>query len=471
MALISFSGLASGIDSAALIDALIDRQRQARIVPFENQITTFQETNSALEDLSSLLTNLKDAAEKFRVVNGGALSKSASSSDETRVSASASNSAKTGSYSLNVLQLASNATFSFNDRFASTDSALNSSINDGAPAGDRTVSFTLGNGASADAVDIELTSSTTASDFVNDFNSQTDKATASLVNVGTESSPSYAIVITSNSEGTDDGSITLDSVGSEVLTAGSGAFGSYELDQAEDLLFTVDGISGTFTRSGNTVNDVIDGLTFTAEGIGSAKISITADSSNTEAKVQEFVDAYNEIVEFIKENDLVTQEQNGEDITNIFGALSGTSLDENVLSSIRSAFSSSSLSGELVNTLADLGVTTERDGTLSFDSDTFQQALSDDSNAVGTILGNLGETLGGVSGTIAQFTRYNGLFDQAISSNSTQVTSLQDQIGELEKGLSEQRSALESRFARLEAQIGQLQNTQSSLASILSGIG
>lgn len=467
MALIQFPGLASGIDTGALIDALIEQQRAARIVPYENQITSLQETNSAFEELSTLLDNLKGTVEGFRAVNGGALSRSASSSDETVLSASASNAANTGVYDITVSQLASNATFSFDDRFTDGSDAINSSINDGAAEADRTVSYTIGSGASSESVDIVMTSDMTASDFVQEFNSQSSQATASLVNVGTESSPSYAIVINSNYEGTEQGSITLDSVGTEIQTAGSGAFTGNQLDQANNLQFNISGISGTIERSSNTVSDVIPGLSFTANDTGSLTLTISTDQSETEANVQAFVDAYNELYAFIGENDATLQDESGGEVTNIIGPLGSTSLDESIITSLRSAFSSAGISGGTVNVLSDLGITTQRDGTLAFDTDKFADALNDDSVSVGTILQNLGEELGGVDGTIAQYTRFNGLIDQAVQSNDNQVDSLNNRIADLEANLTKQEQSLTARFASLEAQISRLQNQQNSLLSLL----
>ncbi len=470
MALISFSGIASGIDSASLIEALLDQQRQARITPLETAVTELQETNSSLEELSTLLDNLKSSVDIFRVINGGGVAKTGLSSDESILSAAASNSAQTGTYDITVNQLAKNATFSFDDRFSSGDTAINSSINDGAADADRTVSFTVGTGGDAENIDIVLTSTTSANDFVQQFNAQSDKATASLINVGTTASPSYAIMINSDSEGTEDGTITLNSVGTEVQTAGAGAgaFTSNQLNQATDLEFTLDGVAGTITRSSNTVSDVVSGVTFTASDVGSATISVGVDSETTRGSLEEFVEAYNEIVAFIAENDTVTRDESGAEVTNIFGPLAGTSLDENIISALRSAFSESSSSGNLaVNTLADLGITTDRDGSLLFDGDVFTEAIGDDPAGTESLLARLGENLGAVDGTIAQFTRFNGLIDQSVFSNTEQISAKQTRISDVEDSLARQEQALTAQFARLEAQIGQLQSQQNALLSLL----
>lgn len=466
--LINFSGIASGIDSSALIDAILGQQRKAQIDPLETQIQELSDTNSALDELSELLSNLNTAVGKFRTINGGVLAKTASSSNETVLSASASNAAQTGTYSVTVGQLARAATYSFADRFAASSTAINSSINNGAVAADRTVTVTSGTGSEQESINIELTNSTTAAEFVTQFNAQSSKAEASLVNVGTSSSPSYALVINTLNTGEDKGTISVN-VGSEIQSAGSGAFitASSTLVQAENAEFTVTGIDGTISRGTNTVTDVLSGISLSLLSTGASTVSVSSDKDTTAQSIQDFVDAYNEVFSFIKENDSVTQEQDGGELKNIFGKLSNSAVDDNLLSQLRSALSSSGTSGRTVNILADLGITTQRDGSLAFDEDKFSEAFAEDPQGVEIITQNLGETLGAVNGTIAQFTRFNGLFDATQNSNTTVINNLNNRIATLEAGLGKQQESLTGQFARLEALIGRLNQQQSALSSIL----
>lgn len=461
---VTFTGLASGIDSSSIISSILKQRRAAQIEPIEKKITELTETNSSLAKLQELLSTLKSSVDGFREVNGTVLSKSAVSSSESRVVATASNSASNGSYTVNVLSLAKNGSTSFNDRFSSTSEVVNSSINNSASAVDRTVSVQIGTGAEQESVAIELTNTSTASDFVSQFNATSQKAQASLVNVGTTSAPSYAIVINSNSSGTEKGEIAV-SVGTEISSAGGGAFVSATLSQATDSTFTVDGVSGVFTRGSNSVSDVIGGLTLSFQSTGAAAITVSDDGASTSSSVQNFVDAYNNIIKYIDENDLVSLDETGQQP--IFGTLAGTSIDENLLSALRSAFSGAATSGNIVNTLADLGITTERDGTLKFDSSKFETAIASDPEAVRSITKNLGETLAGVSGTIAQFTRFNGLIDIAEQGNQVQIDASNARIIDLEKFLSQQEQQLTAQYSRLESVIGKMNSQQSALSGLL----
>ena len=469
MALIQFSGLASGIDSASLITSLLDQERAALVDPYQAKVTEYEDQNSAIEELATLLEKLKATADKFRLLSGGPLCRSATSSNETVASAVAGGAATNGNYALNVTQLASNGMLSFNDRYSSGSDAIYAGMNDGAAAADRTVTVTTGSGSAAEEVSVELTSSTTLSEFVQQYNSQATKSQASIVNMGTTSSPSYAVVISSENSGTSEGQLAV-SVGSAVQDGGAGAFNSNTLSQAKNAIFSLDGLTGTIERSSNTIGDVIAGVTFQLQATGSTNISVGLDTESTATAVQDFVDAYNDVVDYLKENNAITREENDDEATNTYAPLAKTSVDDNMLTALRTALGSAGISGGLVNILADLGITTERDGTLSFDSDTFAEALNKDPSSAGQILENLGNQLAATDGTIAQFTRFNGLFDNAISLNNSQITSLQKQISEAEDKLSQKEESLTARYARLEQTIGKLQSQQSSLSAILGSI-
>lgn len=454
MALINFSGIASGIDSNSLIDAMIDAQREVRITPNENKVTQLEETNSSMAELKTKVLALKDAAYKFTTLSGGGLSKQATSSDESTVTAAASNSATDGTYTATVTTLAKNATGSFNYDFASSSSAVS--------AAGGTVTVTIGSGTSAESFDITVNAgTTTAADFVNQFNSKTTKAVASLVKIATDQ---YRIVISTNQQGTAEGSLSISSTAAD--------FDATTIDDADDAVFSISGIGTSITRSTNTIADVIPGLTFNLQNTGTATISVGTDVASTTTTVQDFVDAYNDVVAFMAKNNGITRDDSGSEVKNIWGALAQTRVDDNMLTALRSAISGSTYSsGTQIRIFADLGITTERDGTLKFDGDTFASALAKEPNSVNSVLQNFGDTIATTAGTIAQFTRFGGLFDITTNANQSTIDNLKKRIAEAEASLAQQRENLVARFARLESLMGNLQSQQSALTSALAGLG
>lgn len=470
MSVINFSGLASGIDSSALIKAQSDASRKQRVDPLETKVTELEETNAKLEELRSKLSDFQSKAKTFTTLSGGGLAKTASSSNENSLSATPSNAAANGIYSVTVSQKAKNAVLSFNDRFTSASAPIKPTMNDGAAAVDRTVTFTIGSGATATTVSLEMTSTTTPMELVNNFNTSTTKATAALVNVGTAASPSYAFVVTSGKEGITDGQLAV-SVGSEV-TGGTPALATNTLDAATNATLTVSGIAGTITRPSNTITDLIPGVTLELQGTGTSTLTVKEDVSTTTTKVQEFVDAYNEIVKLIKENNTVERQEEGADVKNVFGPLASTRTDDNALQSIKTALSGAiNPDGGEIRIFADLGVTSERDGTLKFDTKTFESAMAKEPSSVDKILKTFADTAANTGGTIDTLIRFNGLLDLSINSNKSQIEGHNARIADAEVFIAKQEETMRLRFARLESTVSKLQGQQSQLSSALAGLG
>ena len=470
MALINFAGLASGIDTNALIDAMSKASRAARVDPLTKEVNELTETDTVLEELKAKFTDLKESIYLFSTISGGGLSKTAVSTNEAYAGAVASNAAMNGTYALTVTQLARNGTYTYGNSFTSATDVVASS---GAGHTTGVVTVEVGQGTDLKTISVNVTAdSTTVTDFVNLFNeasgTQGNPATASLINVGTTASPDYRVMISSTNSGVPKGNLNFTSNCGYLNTALPGGV----MNQALNATFTLNGVSG-ITRETNSVSDIITGVTFNLTGTGATTISVSDDPKTTETKIQDWVDKYNEIVEFIAENNQITRDESGTEITNIFGPLANTSSDNTALSIFREQLASiqSKISGTGVNIFADLGITTQRDGTLKFDTTVFETAMSSSSAATNSILQQFADTVSTTGGTIDQFTRFNGSFDITINSNKTMIDNLTKQITDAERTIAEQEDALRARFARLESAMSKMQQQQQSLTSALAGLG
>lgn len=470
MPLINFSGLASGIDSESLIAATSDAARSANVKPKQDKIEELSNTNAAMDELRTLLQDYDSLADGFRTLNGGALSKLATSTDETVATASAQNNAKNTSFTLTTYQLASTGSFSFNDNnITSTTAAIAPSI---VSTGNDTISITVGQGTEAQTVQLTVTATTTLDDLVSAFNTASTKAVASAVNVGTSTSPVYKFMVNTLYEGTLKGDLTI-AVGTDITAAGR--FTAQTLSDATDAKFSVSGISGTITRYSNKVSDVFEGITMEiSKASSSTTITVGDDIPGTTSRFQELIDKVNEIVAFIHENNLIQKESDSEDALNIFAPLASISIDDNALSSLKGIFSSTKYTnGTQIKIFADLGVKTKQDGTLEFDSDTFGEAISKEANSVAGILQAAAESWGALTasnGVIDPFTRFNGMFDISISGNKELIDSLNKSIEAAEKSIAKQEDTMRQRFARLESVISKMQSQQNALESALAGL-
>jgi flagellar hook-associated protein 2 len=466
MATNSFSGIASGIDTQALIDSTINASRQARVKPSQDRVTELEGTNSALEDLSKKLNTLKEAIAPFTTLQGGGVSKTGTSSKESVVSATATAAATNASYSVTVSALASNHTYSFDQTYTAVTDSIQGDLTGSEAEADRTVTFTVGTGADQETVSVVITDGNfSIQGYVDAFNTASNKARASLVNIGTTTSPSYKIVISSLYEGTEKGTVTRSALGTSLTN-----LSSYSESAAANASLSITGI-GTITRSTNSISDVIPGVTLALSSTGTSTVKIAEDVPSTITKVQQFVDAYNDLVAFITENNKVTEEQKGKETINTFAPLASSRLDDNVLFSLRSTLSQVNASGgSTVRVFSDLGITTERDGTLKFDSAKLQEAISSEVTSVSSIMSAFADATAMTSGVINQYTRYNGMLDVAIGANKTTIDDLNERIASTEAQLERQTEMLRARYARLESTMGKLQSQQSSLTSALSGL-
>lgn len=467
MAAISFGGIASGLDTQALIDASTSASRQSRIKPSQTRVTELSATNAAYEELKKKLDTLKVTLRGFSTLEGGGVSKTGTSSKESVVSASALASATNASYSVTVNTLASNHTYSFDQTYADTTTPIQSTLTGAELAADRTVTFTVGTGAEQETVSVEITDGAyTVQNFVDNFNTSSTKARASLVNTGTTSSPAYKIVVTSIYEGTEKGTIARSPLDGAALTNLTAASES----AATNASVSINGI-GTITRSSNSISDVIPGVTLALNSNGTSTVKISEDVPTTVTRFQQFVDNYNDIVTFLSENNKITQESDGKNTVNTFAPLSTSRVDDNILFALRSELAATvAAGGSSIRVFSDLGITTQRDGTLKFDTTQLQKAISSEVSSVSAVLQEYADKTALTSGIIDQYIRYNGLLDLTTQANQTTIEDLNKRIAEAEAQIQREADNLKARYARLESQMGRLQSQQTSLTAALSGL-
>lgn len=100
--------------------------------------------------------------------------------------------------------------------------------------------------------------------------------------------------------------------------------------QAQDAIIKIDGLS--ITRSSNTLDDIIDGVTLEIKGTGSTVMGISQDAESAVTAIEKFVTSYNDAMDWI--NIRLTEEEQEEqedDSTNAdfykkFGLLHGDSM-------------------------------------------------------------------------------------------------------------------------------------------------
>ena len=270
MALINFGGLATGVDTSAMIEQLlaVERLPQVRLRQRQELLKTREDT---MRDASSRLLNLKNAVKAladpllFRKV-------STVTSSAAAVTASTTGTPVAGAYTVSVTQLARNEV-----------KTQGSAVTQAAAAD--TLSFSIDGGAATTVAVAAGESLATIAASIN----------AAAIGVN-------AVVV--------DGKLRLDAAGVLAVTDGDAGNG---YDLAGDLAlattqthrqsqFTVNGTA--YARSTNTISDVVAGVSFTMLEEASATLTVgqpALDAAAVTAKVQELVAQYNSTVSFLRE--------------------------------------------------------------------------------------------------------------------------------------------------------------------------
>ena len=149
---------------------------------------------------------------------------------------------------------------------------------------------------------------------------------------------------------------------------------------ATDAVFKVDGLE--VTRSSNSVTDLFSGYTLDISSISSSEFTIKSSVSSTNARdrMQEFVNGLNEV-----KNYLIRETKRGLDGEDD-GALVGDTAASQILRNL-SSITTQEIVGYSANSyyLANLGVETERDGSISLNKDKFDAAIAADTDLVNII--------------------------------------------------------------------------------------
>lgn len=463
MATFTVSGLSSGIDYKSLIDELVSLYKERYITPLEDKQNLYTQKLSAYDELSTKLDALESAVNTLRTASGFDV-KTASVDDSTVLSATASSSAINGTYTISdITSLAQAHKITNVNEKSLPDKDTTIVLSAG-----QTFKFTV-NGTTTT---ITASSDLTLEGLVSEINNANGGVTATIINDGSATNP-YRLVLTSDTTGTS-GAITIDLDESVLdLDNTSGTGGVTTLQAAQDAAFKVDGLS--ITKSSNTVSDVIPGVTFTlkkATGLGNSyTLTVSNDIDTIQSNIEAFIDAYNEVVNYINENsDYDTQTHQGEPLFNEPTVQSVMRRLHTIITSGISGLSSDT------KILAQIGVSTNRDGTLSLDIATLRDKLTSDYNDVKALFIYDPDT--GIKGVAKRL--YDEVSDitdfasGAVTIRKEGIRETIDKYGEeiikAEANLEEYEQDLIKRFAALESLISTL-NSQSAYLTSLGSTG
>lgn len=356
-------GIGSGLDIKALVKQLSDAQRAPKDAQIEKRETLNAARISTLAEVSGAIDNFSTALSSL--ISGGTLFTQPTVSEPTLLSAKAVAGARLGGLSaeLEVLQLAKAQTLESTTFAARTD-----------PVGQGTLTLTSSNGSFDIVIDAANDS---LEGLTNAINAAGAGVAASIV---TDANGSRLMLKGATGQAN---AFTLSVPGGTVSGLERFAFGPSvtggltEAQQAQDAIVKLDGV--TINRSSNSFSDVVSGVQIDlkkAEPGTVISLGAVRPTAEITQGMTDFVAAYNELMTLISE---ATKAGVGED----GGPLRG---DVGVRQMVRQLGEMTSMAltsqGDGPHSLAEIGVRTNRDGTLSLDTFRLQEQLVNNPDAV-----------------------------------------------------------------------------------------
>ena len=400
MATVTSLGIGSGVDINGLVKDLIDAEKElpslrldTREAELQAQLSSYGLLKGAMSSFSTSVSSLRFAS----TVSGI----KADISDPDVLSTSVSITADEGSHSIEVVNLAQSHVLATSDAYEDETTSI----------GTGTLSFTFGKTtydndgsyvsfeANEDKVtqDIEITDGSLTG-IMEAVNEAGIGVTASIVNIGSDG---YKLLFASDDLGannsleitvTDDETDNIDDVGLSQLAYNASA--NVNMDEtvaAQDAEVKYNGL--TVFRETNYVDDLVKGLAINLKSASDAgqpvTVDIVKDTSELKGKVQEFITAYNEL------NATISSQTGYDTATNTGGVLLGDTIVRSMTTQIRQIMSDVvTLGDNRTVSLATVGITTQKDGSLSLDEAKFEAVAEEDPKIVANLLAMSGNAQG-----------------------------------------------------------------------------
>lgn len=438
MANISITGLGTGMDTKSIVSALVEAQ-SAPLTRLTKQMSLVKTQKTTLTTLASQLTALASKADAFK--NPFNLrSSTATTSDASAVTVAVGSAARAGSFDVSVSTLAA-AHRSYSNGFTARDQA--------GLMGEGTI--TLQSGSTSTSIDV--TSSMTLDDVAAAIDNL-EGIDASVVYDGSQ----YRLQISGTKTGAAN-AITL----SESGTSMGLADGANLRQAAVDAQFTIDGIA--MTRSTNLVDDAFAGVSLSLNKVTTttpATIKVTADNTALTTKLNDMVTAYNAVVKSINAQASVVGADNS-------GKLTGDGTLAALQRALQGMFSTSVGSGPF-KSFAELGIATQRDGTITLDATKLNAALASNRDGVANLLSSnpstgfvgLGEQLAKVA---HQYGDTTGVLPTRVTQMDSRIRAMTTQASQMQARIDAYEQQLNQKFASMESTVNGWKASSNSISN------
>lgn len=452
------TGAGYGLDIKNIVSVLVNADTSAKANQIARQTSNNSAMISGIGSLRSALTAFQDAMKKLNDKNAPSFNAFAgTSADEKVFKIKSSNSAVAGTYDIKVDKLATGS------KVASQQFAGGSSTAIG--AGELTISqngkdykINVASGATLQSVRDQINKEMSANGI-----------TANIINEAGGSRLVFGSTTTGAGSDISVSGIPELAINGTQPIAGSGA--GYISGLARDAEFSIDGLALKSPK--NTVDQAISGLTLELTGVSTGgnptKATVALDNEGLKKSVQSFVDAYNTLQKAVSA--LVTPEKDANGNVKSLGPLTNDPTTRSLLGDVRKVLTEVG-AGDKLTTLSQLGINTQKDGTLEFNSTKFTSALND--KKLGSEIQEL------FTGTNGLFERMNKAIDPYNSTGGSLDTrkmnldkaakNLQNQQAALDRRTELLTASLTKKFSALDTALAKMKKQGEQITSIFEAI-
>ncbi|MBI3843000.1 MAG: flagellar filament capping protein FliD [Planctomycetes bacterium] len=437
---INFSGLASGLDTNAIVDALVAVERQP-IAAKQARRDKLSKNIALFAKIGEKLSALRDAADNFR--DAGAFSAlKATSGDTSVLNATATGDASAGVYQVVVTQLARRETQT-SQGYANSDTLT---------VGTGTLHVTVG----STTKNITIAPGSATLQGVRDAINAADAGVSALV---VNDGSNFRLVLTADDGGVDH-TVTVDA---SQLSGGGQALTFTRTETAADAILSVNGIE--VHRDSNHVDDIVAGLTFdllkkTAENTP-VTVKVDADVDGLKGNLQDFVKAYNDVQSLLHDQLSFTP---GQAAPPLLGDATLVTIQGGLFTSVNREVPAAAGAPA---SLSSVGIKTSTDGSLRIDTKKLEDAIKADPDAIVRLFtdgaGGLASGLKNFANTLVRAS--DGLLGARQDGIQRQIRTLDAAIRQDDARATAFEAAQRRKFAALESLLGQLQSQSAALTS------
>ena len=360
--LFNFSGLASGLDTNAIVESLIQLERLP-INRLQVQRATYNGKLDAWTAITAKLTEFRTTTDAVSSSTDFAKFVGVTSSNEDALGVEVTGSPIPSSLTFSVIQLAATHQIATGSGFAATSDLV----------GTDTFSITT----AAGQTDLSTDSSTTLLELAQQINSADIGVQATLVEVNEND---FQLLLTAEDSGTDAAFTMSTALGSFAVQV--------EISTGQDAILRVgDPINGLdVTRSTNVFTNVVDGVTLDLKQVtaGAVTVEIARDTDSAVTAVTAMIDAANALLAELESQTSYDAE------SDTASALTNDSTARGMILDLRASLSSVVSGTGSISHLGEIGIEFERDGTYSVDSLKLKDALDTNFDDVVSFLARSG---------------------------------------------------------------------------------